>query len=169
MKIVTIVGARPQFIKGGIVSKKIRENGIDEVIIHTGGQHYDNYMSSIFFKELKIPSPKYNLGIGSGTHGQQTGEMIIEIEKVLIKENPEMVIVYGDTNSTLAGALAATKLYIPVAHIEAGPRDYADNPEEKNRKLTDHISNLLFCPTKSSVNYLKKGRNKKKMFILLEM
>ncbi len=155
MKVITIVGARPQFIKEGIVSKKIRENGIEEVIIHTG-QHYDDNMSDIFFKELKIPIPDYNLGIGSGTHGKQTGEMLIEIEKILIKEKPSMVIVYGDTNSTLAGALAATKLYIPVAHIEAGPRDYADNPEEKNRKLTDHISNLLFCPTELGVDYLKR-------------
>ncbi len=165
MKIVTIVGARPQFIKAAVVSRAIEnynrqnsENLIDEVIVHTG-QHYDNNMSDIFFTEMSIPKPKYSLHIGGGLHGAMTGKMLEQIETVLLKEKPNFVLVYGDTNSTLAGALAASKLHIPVAHVEAGLRSFnMDMPEEINRILTDRISQWLFCPTKTAVeNLLKEG------------
>lgn len=157
MKIATIVGARPQFIKASCLSREIQnEKNITEVIIHTG-QHFSESMSNSFFDKLNIPEPKYNLDIHSLSHGAMTGRMIEKIEDVLIKEKPNVVVVYGDTNSTLAGALASIKLHIPIAHIEAGLRSYNMNmPEEINRILTDHISTVLFCPTESSKEILMK-------------
>jgi UDP-GlcNAc3NAcA epimerase len=156
MKIVTVIGARPQFIKAAVLSRSFKNNGITELLVHTG-QHYDANMSDIFFDELEISKPSYNLEVGSGNHGQQTGAMLTGIEKILLDEKPDWVLVYGDTNSTLAGALAASKLLIKVAHVEAGLRSFNRlMPEEINRLLTDHISDLLFCPSNISVTNLSK-------------
>lgn len=156
MKIVTILGARPQFIKAGTVSREIiKYNNIEEVIIHTG-QHFDANMSDIFFDEMKIPKPNYNLNINGLSHGAMTGQMIEKIEEVILKEKPDWVMVYGDTNSTLAGAIVASKLNIKLAHIEAGLRSFnMKMPEEVNRILTDRISNILFCPTDIAIKNLK--------------
>ena len=157
MKILTILGARPQFIKAGTVSREIAKySEIEEIIVHTG-QHYDSNMSDIFFDEMKIPKPNYFLGIGGKTHGAMTGQMIEKIEEVALTENPDLIMVYGDTNSTLAGAIVASKLHIKLAHIEAGLRSFnMQMPEEVNRILTDRISNILFCPTDTAVENLKK-------------
>ncbi|MBP1670277.1 MAG: UDP-N-acetylglucosamine 2-epimerase, partial [Bacteroidetes bacterium] len=154
-KIMTIVGARPQFIKAAVVSRALQNAGIKEIIVHTG-QHFDANMSDIFFEEMQIPKPDYNLEINNLHHGAMTGRMLESIEKVLLKESPDLVLVYGDTNSTLAGALAAKKLNIMVAHVEAGLRSFnLAMPEEINRILTDRISDILFCPTAVSVKNLK--------------
>jgi len=154
-KIFTVVGARPQFIKAAVVSRAFRQNAdIQEIILHTG-QHFDSNMSDVFFNELDIPKPNYHLGIGGGSHGQNTGRMIEAIESVLIQEKPDWLLVYGDTDSTLAGTLAAVKLHIPVAHVEAGLRSFnRAMPEEINRVLTDHASDILFAPTETAVKNL---------------
>ncbi len=156
MKILTILGARPQFIKAGSVSREIaKHKEIEEIIVHTG-QHYDANMSDIFFQEMQIPKPDYFLGIGGKSHGAMTGQMIEKIEEVCLKEKPDWIMVYGDTNSTLAGAIVASKLHVKLAHIEAGLRSFNMNmPEEINRILTDRVSNILFCPTDTAVQNLK--------------
>jgi len=157
MKIITIIGARPQFIKAAAISRAIRTHFSDrvkEVIVHTG-QHYDKEMSEVFFEQLQIPKEDYNLGVGSGSHGEQTAKMIFAIEEVLIKEKPHAIILYGDTNSTLAGAVAASKLGIPIVHIEAGMRSFTKKvPEEINRIMCDHVSTLLFTPTQTGADNL---------------
>jgi UDP-N-acetylglucosamine 2-epimerase len=156
MKIVSVVGARPQFIKSAPVSKAIASAGYDELIVHTG-QHYDYGMSKVFFEEMGIDEPIINLNVGSGTHAQQISHMLVGIEGFLLSHAPHIVLVYGDTNSTLAGALVASKLQIKLAHVEAGLRSYnRQMPEEHNRVLTDHCSDLLFCPTQSAVDNLKR-------------
>ena len=155
MKIVTIVGARPQFIKAAVVSHVLRQKHT-EILVHTG-QHFDYNMSQQFFDELDIPAPDYNLGISCGSHGEMTGKMLMEIEKVLVKESPDWVLLYGDTNSTLAGALAAAKLHIPICHVEAGTRTHSrTNPEEINRICTDHVSSLLLASTQSGMDDMAK-------------
>lgn len=154
MKIVSVVGARPQFIKAAAVSRALASAGLDEVMIHTG-QHFDPSMSDVFFDELGIPQPAHNLGIAGGSHGQMTGRMLEGIDAILSEEKPDWVLVYGDTNSTLAAALAASKLHFPVAHVEAGLRSFNRRmPEEINRVLTDHVSSLLLCPTALAVRNL---------------
>ncbi len=159
MKIITIVGARPQFIKAAALSREFAKHStIEEIIVHTG-QHFDANMSDVFFEEMEIPKPKYNLNINSVGHGAMTGRMLEGIEKILMEENPDLLLVYGDTNSTIAGALAAKKLHIKVAHVEAGLRSFnMEMPEEINRILTDRISDYLFCPTQTAVdNLMKEG------------
>jgi len=156
MKIVTIIGARPQFIKASVISKALRKAGHEEILVNTG-QHYDDNMARIFFEEMGIPKPDYDLGVGSGTHASQTAGSLVGIEEILIKEKPDYIIVFGDTNATVAGALAAAKLHIKIAHIEAGLRSYnRDMPEEINRVVTDVLSDLLFVPTPVAVENLKK-------------
>ena len=156
-KIVTILGARPQFVKGAVLSRVIQNHDeVEEVIVHTG-QHYDANMSAVFFDEMQIPKPKYNLNINGLGHGAMTGQMMEKIEEVLLKEKPDAVVVYGDTNSTIAGALTAKKLHIKVVHIEAGLRSFnMQMPEEVNRIVTDRIADLLSCPTETAIQNLQK-------------
>jgi UDP-GlcNAc3NAcA epimerase len=165
IKIVTIIGARPQIIKAAALSRAIKNHfssKIKEVIVHTG-QHYDENMSGIFFDELQIPRPDHNLNVGSGSHGKQTATMIVGIEEILLKEKPDAIVLYGDTNSTLAGGIAASKIHVPVVHIEAGLRSFSKvMPEEVNRIACDHVSTLLFSPTKTGFDNLVKEGFKKK-------
>jgi UDP-GlcNAc3NAcA epimerase len=161
MKIVTVIGARPQFVKAAVVSRAIQDHNarssgdsVQEVIVHTG-QHYDANMSDVFFSEMKIPLPQYHLAVEATRHGAMTGKMLEKIEEVLLKESPDLVLVYGDTNSTLAGSLAAAKLHIPIAHVEAGLRSFdMKMPEEVNRILTDQVAKWLFCPTQTACDNL---------------
>jgi len=156
MKVVSLVGTRPQFIKEAVLHKSFKYNGIDEILVHSG-QHYDENMSDVFFKVLDIRSPHYNLGVGSGGHGEMTGKMMIAFEKVVLQEKTDVILVYGDSDTTLAGALVGAKLKIPVAHVEAGLRQQPkDMPEEINRVVTDHVSSLLFCPSALPVKNLKR-------------
>ncbi|NWO12519.1 non-hydrolyzing UDP-N-acetylglucosamine 2-epimerase [Virgibacillus sp.] len=166
MKILTVVGARPQFIKASMLSKAIKaQSKIEEIMVHTG-QHYDHNMSTIFFDQLKLTKPDYYLGIGSGSHGEQTAKMLFELEKIMLSVQPDIVIVYGDTNSTLAGSIAASKIHIPIAHVEAGLRSFNKKmPEEINRIITDHLSHLLFCPSKTAIHNLKQEGIDKEVYL----
>ncbi len=155
-KVLTVVGARPQFIKASPVSSALKQAGLQEILIHTG-QHYDHNMSDVFFRDMNLPTPDVNLNVGSGSHGYQTAQMLTGLELLIEEHKPACVIVYGDTNSTLAGALAAIKLGVPVAHIEAGLRSFNRSmPEEHNRVITDHCADLLFCPTQTAVDLLSR-------------
>lgn len=155
LRVLTVIGARPQFVKAGPVSRALRKSA-QEILVHTG-QHYDPNMSDVFFKELELPQPDYNLGVGSGTHAQQTAHMMVRLEEIVMQERPDFVLVYGDTNSTLAGALVASKCRVPLAHVEAGLRSFNRNmPEETNRVLTDHVSDLLLAPTPTAVTNLER-------------
>jgi UDP-GlcNAc3NAcA epimerase len=166
--ILTVIGARPQFVKAAVISKQLMAVGIKEVIVHTG-QHYDEKMSQIFWDQLNIPKPEFNLNVGSGSQGYQTAQMMIELEKIILNElpvKPAAVLLYGDTNSTLSGALVASKLNIPIIHIESGLRSYnREMPEEINRVVTDHLSELLFCPTTHSQNQLMKEGVEKNVYV----
>lgn len=155
MRIVTVTGARPQFVKAAVVSRELKTAGVDEVMVHTG-QHYDEEMSAVFFEELGIPEPAINLDVGSGSHAVQTGDIMVRLEEFLMDgPDPDYVLVYGDTNSTIAGALVASKLHVPLAHVEAGLRSFNRRmPEEINRIVTDRLSSLLFCPTQTAVDHL---------------
>lgn len=167
-KIISIIGARPQFIKMVMVKKELRKyEKFTELLLHTG-QHYDKNMSDVFFQDLEIDSPNFFFRLGSGNHGRQTGLMLKNIEKILVQEMPDFVLIYGDTNSTLAGALAAAKLHIPIGHVESGLRSFdMKMPEEINRKISDHLSTLLFCPSKNSVNNAKnEGISSDKLFLV---
>ncbi|MBQ6206055.1 MAG: UDP-N-acetylglucosamine 2-epimerase (non-hydrolyzing) [Oscillospiraceae bacterium] len=164
MKLVTVVGARPQFIKSAALSRLIRTEN-REILVHTG-QHFDANMSEVFFREMEIPEPDYNLGISGGTHGQMTAKMLVALEELLLRERPDALLLYGDTNSTLAGALAAAKLNIPVFHVEAGNRlGTLDNPEEVNRITTDHLSALDFCATRSALDNLRREGLESRSFL----
>lgn len=169
MKIFTVVGARPQFIKAAVVSRILRRpgSGVQEVLVHTG-QHYDPNMSDVFFMDLDIPEPAHNLGVGGGGHGQNTGRMLEGLERLMLAERPDWVLVYGDTDSTLAGALAGAKLHIPIAHVEAGLRSFNRRmPEEINRVLTDHVSTKLFAPTQvAEGNLLNEGVERSKIDVV---
>lgn len=169
MKLLTVVGARPQFVKAGVVSRAIAAHSqINEIVVHTG-QHFDPNMSDIFFSQLQMPKPDFMLGIHGGTHGEMTGRMLTDIERIIIDTRPDRLLVYGDTNSTLAGALAAAKLHVPVAHIEAGLRSFNMRmPEEINRILTDRVSDVLFCPTDAAVDNLRNEGITDKMTHILK-
>ena len=164
MRVLTVVGARPQFVKAFPFSRAVAQKGLPPEIIINTGQHFDFDMAGVFYEQLNIPKPKYDLGIQSLNHGAMTGRMLEKIEEVLVEEKPDLVLLYGDTNSTLAGALAAAKLFIPIAHVEAGVRTFLANPEEINRKVTDHVSSFLFCSTNPAVEALHREGVRERVF-----